>query len=190
MNTSRSPYCVLIALLLFAVLGSGCSGNIIPLKYERVDEALPPCTTVVALLPFEDARVSRAIGEDLDGEKYYPETPVEDWITAAFFEELDAAGCSVLVDSAADPTKAMYSLTGTIMDVRLHRVLVSNYTGLLKMKVVLKKHGEVVYNDIATAYVEHRMAPTIGVKDQRKVMKALLQEMMKKVLFDVLSTML
>lgn len=166
-----------IVVLCLVALGACSSKTIVPLQYSLVTPAAGSCAEPVTVLVFQDGRGDQSIGRDGDGNRLQAGSDVADWVGWAAYEQLNAAGCSVQYRSVRPP-KGGALVTGDVLDVRLVPSGTTTWKALVKVRLIVERHGKKIPAETFVAEVEK---PVIfGVVSREDLLNEALQGVMEQ----------
>lgn len=140
---------VMLALVAAMLLGAGCfqKDTGLTLRYAPVgrDEGL--CSKAVGIGTIRDSRGGqKAIGDRDAQVKYFPlGAAVSEWVHDALAVEFKARGCATEDVKAGSPFNPDYMVSGEVFNVYLSQTGMLGSKLHMKMRVVLDKGGEHVF---------------------------------------------
>lgn len=168
---------MLLCLSALALLLTGCgTANMVKLTYKPVSEG-GTCTSSVNVIKFVDARGTDEIGVKSDGTYFYSTTPVGEWVSKAFFEELKKVGCGMSWSEQDFGTDTDYKMTGTIKELWLKEMSLSEFQANMTVNVILTRAGKKVYEENLYANVNKTVMPSGD--STTEIMQEAMQDLIK-----------
>ena len=163
-------YFPVFAIMLCALLLSGCMGNVVNLSYPPLQEPLAAVTEnglTVCVVDFANKRETGPIGKRQNGEAILPRTPVERWLASGVAEELRRAGYRVVMKETlaeALATGSDYIVAGEAEEVRLMENSLTRFTGTIRSSITLLdgRGGHITRNAYSSVYSK-AVLPIYGV---------------------------
>ena len=189
MSASRRTLTYLsYSLLGILIMIAGCTGNTVSLKYNPSQNlTTPPCEDSIKLSTFRDNREKSWIGTKAEGDKFYAENDVSQWVTFALFEELQNADCNVYLESRSENVETDYTVKGVIEDINLKQLSTLKFSNTIKLKIKLLKNNKVVYHESFIGYIKKNSLVPANMPE--KIMAAGLQDLMQEITFKVIGAM-
>lgn len=189
MSASKRIFTYLsLALFLSLFLMAGCTKNTVPLSYKPAQKlTTPPCENSVLISSFKDNRSKASIGSKANGEKFYPDGDVSQWVAFALFEEMQNADCNVYLKDKSATQDTDYVVTGSIENINLKQLSSLKFTNTIKLRVKMLKDDELVYHESFIGYIKKNVIMPANTPE--KIMATGLQDLMKEITFKVIGTM-
>lgn len=178
---------MLLCLSALALLLTGCgTANMVKLTYKPVSEG-GTCGASVNVIKFADARGTDEIGVKSDGTYFYSTTPVGEWVSKSFFEELKKVGCGMSWSEQDFGTDTDYKLTGTIKELWLKEISMSEFQANMTVNVVLTRSGKKVYEENLYANVSKTVVPSGD--SATNIMQEAMQDLVKTAMPTIMKRM-
>ncbi len=178
MNKKKRLTQLILVSACFVLLAACTPKTMVPLNYALTTPAVGACTQPTSVLVFKDARQSRSIGRDGDGNLLQPGSDVADWVGWSLYEELNAAGCNVKYRSMRQ-ADGLPVVTGEVLDVRMMSTGTTTWKGIVKIRVAVERNGK---SEAGETFIGEVEKPIIfGVNSREEVLTEALQGVMEQV---------
>lgn len=168
---------MLLCLSTLALLLAGCgTANMVKLTYKPLSEG-GSCSSSVNVIKFSDARGTDELGVKSDGTYFYSVAPVGEWVSKGFFEELRKTGCAMSWSEQDFGTETDFKMTGTIKELWLKEISMSEYQANMTVNVVLSRAGKKIYEENLYANVNKTVMPSGD--SAANIMQEALQDLVK-----------
>lgn len=175
-------------MMVFLMTAAGCTPPTqVDLVYEPASINTEACIRSASLVALEDNRGQESIGRSKEGQPYYPADSVSDWISRALYRELERNGCEVQYHEKEYAFDTDYTITGRILKLNVTEHSITEYSGVLDLKIVIKEGDVTVFSKEYSSTFAKTTLPSASA--MREVMTELLQGMMEEVVPEVVATL-
>ena len=162
----------------------GCAQRTsIDLHYKPAGINIASCPKTVSVVTLKDERPKEAIGEKENGKPFYSNDVVAEWVSRALYEELKTNGCGVEYHDKEYDFDTDYIIGGFLQETFVKQESLSSYSASLRLRIEVKKDGEVVFGKNYVSTLTKTTVPTPGVNS--KILTELLQGMMREVVPEI-----
>ncbi|MDD4952430.1 MAG: hypothetical protein PHV85_07780 [Desulfovibrionaceae bacterium] len=164
MNSGRSGFRVRAVRLAAAaaVLGlllACAAGNSVRLGYRVVGIEARAGDAELSLVAFKDGRGKKDIGVNSEGQAFYPDSSVAEWVGWSLYDELRAAGAKVKYHNLDTGFETDYVVGGEVLEVWVKQESATTYKAQVRAKVVVSRGGETVHIEKFQSEVERVVFP-------------------------------
>ncbi len=172
-------------LLFFALfLFIGCAPQTrVDLIYKPSGVKVSPCQKSLAIVSFTDQRANQPVGETLKGIPIRANDSIANWVSRAFYDDLQRSGCRVEYHDTGSKFGTDLRLSGDIKDLKVVQVSHTEYDGRLRLDVVVQDNGNQVFKKEYVSALTKKTMPSSEVP--KEVLTELLQGLIKEALYDL-----
>lgn len=166
-------------LLLF-----GCAPQTrVNLIYKPSGAKVSPCQKSLAIVSFTDQRANQPVGETSKGIPIRANDSVANWVSRAFYDDLQRSGCRVEYHDTGSRFDTDLTLTGAIKELKVVQMSHTEYDGRLRLDVVVHSNENQVFKKEYVSALAKKTMPSSDVPQE--VLTELLQGLIKEALYDL-----
>jgi hypothetical protein len=173
----------LLSFLAFIVFFGCAPQTRVDLVYQPSGFRVSPCQKSIAIVTFTDARGKKTVGETQRGLSIYANDSVSNWISRAFYDELERSGCKVEYHDTGATFDTDLVLTGDIKELQVIQMSHTEYDGRLRLNVVVQADGKQVFKKEYVSALTKKTLPSSEVPKQ--ILTELLQGLIQEALSDL-----
>jgi hypothetical protein len=173
----------LLSILAFAVIFGCAPQTRVDLVYQPSGFRVSPCQKSLSIVTFKDSREKKTVGETQRGLPIYANDSVSNWISRAFYDQLDRSGCTVEYHDRGAMFDTDYVLTGDIKELTVIQMSHTEYDGRLRLNVVVQADGKQVFSKEYVSALTKKTLPSSEIP--KETLTELLQGLIQEALSDL-----